>query len=313
MSAQHNFGGPWTEIKLDAIEYYLKCYTAALTPKNFDLWYVDAFAGSGDRVEEKLVGGLLENKPVTLVTETLPGSVKRALEIKPPFHHYVFNEKHKARQKSLLAIKTNKKKFDIEILQDDANEAIREIFSRPVWRNKSNGSARAVVFLDPYALQVNWDTLKLLANTQCVDVWYLFPLRDVTRQLAHKITGVGPKEKKLDAVLSTAWRDLYELPPPKSDLFAGTLFDGMIPESAETELRKATQAQIEIWFRDTLKTIFPYVSNPLPLHTDLNRQTFSLFLALANPSKPAVRLANHFHGYVMKNFAPGASHRKSGR
>jgi len=34
----HPFGGPWTEIKLDAVQYYLECYAKALTPKKFDLW-----------------------------------------------------------------------------------------------------------------------------------------------------------------------------------------------------------------------------------------------------------------------------------
>jgi hypothetical protein len=50
----HRFGGPWTEIKLDAVCYYLECYTKALSRKQFDLWYVDAFAGIGDRTNEKL-------------------------------------------------------------------------------------------------------------------------------------------------------------------------------------------------------------------------------------------------------------------
>ena len=33
----HKFGGPWTEVKLDAVEYYLKCYTKALSRVGFDL------------------------------------------------------------------------------------------------------------------------------------------------------------------------------------------------------------------------------------------------------------------------------------
>jgi hypothetical protein len=43
----HRFGGPWTELKLDAVEYYLQCYTRALTYARMDIWYVDAFAGAG--------------------------------------------------------------------------------------------------------------------------------------------------------------------------------------------------------------------------------------------------------------------------
>jgi hypothetical protein len=85
----HHFGGPWTEIKLDAVCYYLGCYTKALSRKQFDLWYVDGFAGTGDRTNEKLTGGLLERQPMKWVTETLPGSAKRAMNIRPPFKHFM--------------------------------------------------------------------------------------------------------------------------------------------------------------------------------------------------------------------------------
>jgi three-Cys-motif partner protein len=238
---EHHFGGPWTELKLDAVCYYLECYTKALSQRQFDLWYVDVFAGTGDRTNEKLTGGLLERQPMRWVTETLPGSAKRAMSIKPPFKHFIFNESDDDHQKALREIKRENKSLDIEIIGDDANVAIKEIFSRQVWKRGAFGGARAVVFLDPYALQVDWVTLEFLAKTQCADVWYLFPLHDVTRQLAKKLSGVGTKEKRLDKVLGPAWRELYELPPPRNKMFERTLF-GSIPEFAEEEYRNATKA-----------------------------------------------------------------------
>ena len=167
-----------------------------------------------------------------------------------------------------------------------------------------------IVFLDPYALQVEWQTLVMLANTQAVDVWYLFPLRDVTRQLARYRSGIGPKEFRLDKVLSPRWRDLYSLPEPFDAPRQTSLFGGDEDRVAEEE-RNASQKQIEAWFKQQLETIFPFVSDPLPLLTGSTRQAFSLFLGVANPSEPAVRLAKHFHRYVMKSFAPGASRRTS--
>jgi hypothetical protein len=52
--AEHRFGGSWTEIKLNAVSDYLNFYTPLLnakpSPANpFETWYVDAFAGTGDR------------------------------------------------------------------------------------------------------------------------------------------------------------------------------------------------------------------------------------------------------------------------
>src|SRR5262245_42836277 len=60
-----------------------------------------------------------------------------------------------------------------------------------------------------------------LAKTQLLDVWYLFPLRDVTRQLAHNFKAIGPKVAKLDRVLGPEWRELYKVGPPAQN----TLFD----------------------------------------------------------------------------------------
>jgi|SRR5882757_8215905 len=49
--------------------------------EKFDLWYIDAFAATGDRVGTRKVGGLLEGIPESTVTETLAGSARRALKV----------------------------------------------------------------------------------------------------------------------------------------------------------------------------------------------------------------------------------------
>jgi hypothetical protein len=62
---EHHFGGPWTELKPDAVCYYVECYTKALSRKQFDLWYVEAFAGAGERTNERLFGGL-DQQPIEM-------------------------------------------------------------------------------------------------------------------------------------------------------------------------------------------------------------------------------------------------------
>ncbi len=42
------FGGSWTKEKLDILQRYLNAYTTALKNQPFRLWYIDAFAGTGD-------------------------------------------------------------------------------------------------------------------------------------------------------------------------------------------------------------------------------------------------------------------------
>src|SRR3954449_6768433 len=94
----HKFGGPWTEVKLDAIADYLGFYNGVLqhTPSRerpFERWYIDAFAGSGERTDSEIRGGLFDGGgPTRTEAVTREGSARRALSINPPFHHLVFIE-----------------------------------------------------------------------------------------------------------------------------------------------------------------------------------------------------------------------------
>ncbi|WP_375494674.1 hypothetical protein [uncultured Nostoc sp.] len=37
-------------------------------------------------------------------------------------------------------------------------------------------SNRAVLFLDPFGMQIPWSTIEAIAHTEAIDLWYLFPL-----------------------------------------------------------------------------------------------------------------------------------------
>jgi three-Cys-motif partner protein len=304
---EHPFGGPWTEIKLDAVEYYLKCYTKALKRVDFDLWYIDAFAGTGDRDSERVVGGLFEGIPIQTVKQKLAGSARRAVAVRPQFDHFVFIEMDATRCEALAEIQAESHNIDIEIIRGEANEVLRNLVRQNPWVQKSAANSRGVVFLDPYALHVDWETLKSLASTRVLDVWYLFPIRDTIRQLAHNFQGIGPKEAMLDRLLGPEWRELYSIvaePRSKRDLFDQPL------EPARK--RVVSTEQFEQWLKGRLGREFSFVSEPLPLLTSPTRQAFSLFLGVSNPSKPAIDLAKRFVRYVNNNFAPGASRRMSG-
>jgi three-Cys-motif partner protein len=295
---EHTFGGPWTEIKLDAVQYYLECYTKALKRVGFDLTYIDAFAGTGSRVTEGIVGGFFETPP-----ETNAGSARRAIAVQPPFDHYLFIEKDPEWAQTLAEIEAEHPRLDIKTITGDANEVLRKLVRQEPWLRRDASRSRGVVFLDPYALQVDWKTVRALASTHVLDVWYLFPIRDTIRQLARDFSGIGPKAGVLDRVLSPEWRELYR-PAPKHGFF----------HSDKPELRRSvTPRQFEQWLKQRLEQEFAFVSEPLPILTSPARQAFSLFLGVSNPGKAATDLARKFVLYVSKHFGPGASHRKSGR
>lgn len=305
---EHSFGGPWTEIKLDAVEYYLKCYTKALKRVPFVLHYIDAFAGTGSRETEREVGGLFDGVPISQVKETLAGSARRAVAVEPSFDHFVFIEKSEERCRALEEIKVEHPRTSIEIVAGEANKVLQDLVRREPWIRRDSGNHRGVVFLDPYALHVDWQTLRALASTRVLDVWYLFPIRDTIRQLAHNFEGIGPKQPMLDRVLGPEWKELYSIVPDIS--VRGDLFTDPVEPALS---RVVTAAQFEQWLKRRLETEFKFVSEPLPLLTSPSRQAFTLFLGVSNPSHQAIDLAKKFVRHVNKNFAPGASRRTSGR
>lgn len=309
---EHRFGGPWTEVKLDAVEYYLKFYTQALKDKPssdnpFVLWYVDAFAGTGDRATDQVTGGLFEGTPSHLKTVRLAGSASRALEVVPAFQRFVFIEQRPEFCAALESLKTDHPGRTIECIEGDANLILPKLFGSSPWKGQRRWGDplhRAVVFLDPYDL-VDWSTLECLATTKAVDLWFLFPIASVLRQAARSYDAIDTyKAAYLDRAFGTAdWRtELY-----KPGLQAPLLADFGSP------LTRGERPEIEQYVKRRLATLFPYVSDPLPLLMPKGAQLFSLFFATANPSNPAIRLAKNCMSDLLKKYGRPASHRKSSR
>jgi three-Cys-motif partner protein len=78
---------------------------------------------------------------------------------------------------ALRALKDKNQDRNVEVVEGDANEAIKSEINWSGWRN-----TRAVMFLDPYGMEVEWETLQAIAKTEAIDVWYLFSLSGLYRQ-----------------------------------------------------------------------------------------------------------------------------------
>jgi len=272
---KHEFGGPWTLIKLDLLERYLTFFNTALRqqPKPdspFDRVYIDAFAGTGS-CDIKLSDGS---------RTAIKGSAKIALDTEPPFHqmHLIdFDAKHVA---ELNTFATDVSKTKLSIYRNDANEALTSILNQINWRK-----TRGVLFLDPYGMSVEWSTLERIAKTQALDVWYLFPLSAVYRQAARDFSRVDAgKAAVLDKVLGTTeWRTkLYEASTQESLLPGGT------EHSIE---RTASPVEIATYIHERLTSIFRGWVSPPILLPDRGPPIFALFFAVSNPSESAIKLS----------------------
>jgi three-Cys-motif partner protein len=283
----HSFGGPWTQRKLGVVREYLKLYATALKNQPFQRIYVDAFAGTGDRTDKRR-----ETLPLLDLPEfdaVAKGSARLALEIEPPFHRYVLIERATRRVSELTALKSEFPTRQIEINNDDANHAIAALCKTTDWRN-----TRGVVFLDPYGLQVTWDTLVAIAQTKALDVWVLFPSGMGLNRLLTK-SGDIPQEwqEALDRSLGTKeWRTAFYRSEEAADLFEG-------PHSKT--VKDADAMKLEKFYLNQLRKIFPTVmSNCIRLTNSKDQTMYLLCFACANPSSKAKALVTKLAGSAAK-------------
>jgi three-Cys-motif partner protein len=282
---EHRFGGEHTELKLDVLGAYLDFYCNALKNKQFETWYIDGFAGTGFRQQTEMTGGIFDNSPAALREKTLLGSASIALNVDPPFDHYRFIEAHGPRRASLQELCNARTTNDCLVLGGDANDHIRKILSEPPWlQHRNHWRQRAVVFLDPYGMGVKWQTLEALAKSERADVWYLFNVKAVNQQMARDSARIdNSKFLALQEQFGTDdWQSaFYRSGPVQGDLFGG----------GNASINKvATPEQISHFMRERLRTLFCYVSEPLPLTVGAMDRYFELYCLSNSPSPQAIAL-----------------------
>jgi three-Cys-motif partner protein len=285
----HSFGGDWTQTKLDVLAKYLRAYTTALKNQSFTKAYIDAFAGTGDRTMRRerddgssagnlLFPDLAESAPQKL----LDGSARLALKVEPRFDRYIFIERDIERCLTLAELRGEFPGLadSIRIKQGDANVEIQTLCAKN-WRDR-----RAVLFLDPYGMQVEWQTIEAIAKTEAIDLWLLFPFGiGVSRLLTR--SGEIPKgwRTRLDKLLgTTSWYDDFYKVEHQPDLFGND----------EERVVKATNETIGRYVYDRLQKIFPGVAEPGVLRNSANCPLYLLCFAAANKTgaRPALRIAN---------------------
>lgn len=286
---RHTFGGSWTQEKLDKVGEYLEQYTKALKNQPFDLVYIDAFAGTGYRTsqeDQSDTGNLFSLSEMSDMVELMKGSARIALEIEPPFDRYIFIEKNRTRFEALKELETDvpDKSGRMEFRNEEANAAIIDICRKTDWQKH-----RAVMFLDPYGMQVNWETIEAIAATKSVDLWYLFPAgMGVVRLTPHHGDVPEAWQARLDAMLgNTNWREVFYIERQQTDLFG----DASVSHEKATDI-----ARIETFLLNRLGEIFAGVSrHVLRLEKNPGQTMYLLTFACGNPKGApiALRIAEH--------------------
>ena len=289
------FGGNWTRDKLRILEDYLKAYTTALKNQSFRLWYVDAFAGTGyvsldsENVAQSrlsILGGGGDDETANI----LKGSARLAIEVDDrSFDEFIFIEQNFEYAIELSKLKQEFNDRSIRVAPDDANKFL------PGWcaeRNRLLGTPwhgeRAVIFLDPFATEVDWQTIQRIAETKSVDLWILFPLSALSRIL--------PRYREPDEINAAIADRVFGGSEWREELYRAYRQANLFGEEETQSIRDDQQAIVDFYLRK-MKDIFPAVApNPKWFRNSRESPLFALMFAAANPGRGgqiALGIANH--------------------
>lgn len=285
--------GPWAADKLDRLHKYLSAYTTIMKDQRWcrGFYYIDAFAGPGehqirskDPRSHKSRNLLLDiasfGQSQDEQQQFLAGSPRVALELKHPFSGYVFVERSPSRVAALESLRveygTSRR---IAIRQRDCNGYLREkVVSNPEIDWKEN---RALVFLDPFGMQVPWSTLELLAGTEAIEVFLNFPVGMAIQRLLPRDPDKISRQRRTmldDYFGSSDWaKTVYR---SRQTLFG---------EDAEEKIEKSGERLLK-WYRDRLKKAFGNASKAALIRNTRNGHLY--YLLLASPNKTGVKIAD---------------------
>jgi len=287
----HRFGGTWTERKLHALHDYLveyqRIFTKNPSARKLKTIYVDAFAGTGERdttegTQQRSLFGYDDD-----ARSYQDGSVAIALSLESRFHEYVFIDnktKHAGAIRQLIDREFSEIADRCDVKREDANDWLRNWCLTQDWRGQ-----RAVVFLDPYGMAVEWQTIEAIARTKAIDLWVLFPLGiGPSRVLPNEELPEGKWAERLTKTFGTdEWKSRFYRTNRDADLF------GQTPESVT---KIAGVDEILAYFLERLQSVFErVVEKPLILENSRRSPMYALCFAAGNPKGApiAVRIASY--------------------
>jgi len=195
--------GPWAMRKLTILSNYLKMVTTAMRSpmqKWRALHYIDLFSGSGkNRIRES--GKIILGSPLLAVSQVHPFDTCYFVDLNP-----IALDALRRR----CATTTNKTR--IKYFPEDGNKAVLRIAAEIKGIDQQyimgKGWSFNVAFIDPYALQLEWDTIKTLAKMSIMDLIIYYPLLALNRNMKNCYNTRRPN--KIDAYFGgLEWRVVY--------------------------------------------------------------------------------------------------------
>lgn len=273
-----SWGGSWTEQKLQAFEKYVNAYLTIMLNqrRKFNGWpqtiiYIDGFAGCGDRFFTKDQDTLSFSELNIDESEikVYKGSAERVVKLDKKFDEYYFIDTD---ENALNKLKTKiephfDEKSKYVFWQKDINAALIE------FSNYLDNSKVALILLDPFGMQLNWESIEKFKNKR-VDVWILLPSGVIINRLLDRqgnLKNINKLESFFGITRDEIQKEFYE---SKKE---NTLFGEI---EINHKVHNAIEKIAELYIK-RLKTIWDYVTEkPLVLYNNRNVPIYHFVLHL---------------------------------
>jgi three-Cys-motif partner protein len=265
----NHFGGTWTEAKMEIIVSYAQAYLKIMNKQPWaKTLYFDGFAGSG-----------LISSPED--GEFKKGTALRILDIVEPrpFDIYYFvelKEKYKAVLES--CIQSGYFGRNAHVVKADCNEKLRKLAGFL----KQYQEFRALAFIDPYGMSVNWQSIEAIKGLG-VDLWILVPTGLGVNRLLNNHGRIPPSWlKKLEQFLGIGKEEiLAHFYRQQESLFG----DGIIFQKEGNAILRIGEL-----YRKRLNQVFDYVSDSFIMRNTNSSIMYHFMMATNNAT--ALKIAN---------------------
>jgi three-Cys-motif partner protein len=194
--------GPWAEEKYQYVGMYAQLFSTGMKNKWPHRNYLDLFSGPGySRVRD--------------TNRVVLGSPMIALSLPDRFDSYVFADEN---TESLDALRTRVSRLGLSVtptyIPGDANEKVGRVLE--VISQTPSKSTLSFCFLDPYKLNIHFDTVRRIAEGRSVDFLILLALYiDANRNVAFY---VAEGNRTIDLFLGDAnWRQHWKAAGHRGD------------------------------------------------------------------------------------------------
>lgn len=188
----------WSLEKYQLVGSYCDIFTNGMKFKWDQLVYIDLFAGAG-------------HAKIKETGKTYLNSAFTAMSIPVPFTKYILCEKDEKRFNTLSErVNRDFKHLNVELIKGDSNKNVQNVINAIPPFKKGN-TLLPFCFVDPYSLNLNFETIKALGST-LMDFLILQALHmDANRNID---TYLKDKNTKIAKYLGIPeWRELFEKNP----------------------------------------------------------------------------------------------------